>query len=59
MAQWIEWSTHDRKVPGSNLTSDTWVFSSVFNPPSLDLLPRTTVKFKKKFFLINNNNKIK
>ena len=32
------------KVPGSNPTSDTWVFSSIFNPSSLDLLPRTTVK---------------
>ena len=35
VAQWLECSTDDRKVPGSNPTSDTRVFSSVFNPPSL------------------------
>ena len=37
-------STSKTKVPGSNPTSDTLVFSSVFILPSLDLLPRTTVK---------------
>ena len=42
VAQWIECSTNDRKVP--NPTSDTRVFSSVFNPPSLVVVPRTTVK---------------
>ena len=43
VAQWLECSTNDRKVPGSNPTADTRVFSSVFILPSLDLLPRTTV----------------
>ena len=42
VAQWLECSTHDRKVPGSNPTSNTRVFSSVFNPPSVVLVPRTT-----------------
>ena len=28
VAQWLECSTHDRKVPGSNPTADTRVFSS-------------------------------
>ena len=44
VAQWLECSTHDRKVPGSNSAADTWVFLIVFSPPSPVLLPRTTVE---------------
>ena len=47
VSQWLECSTDDRNVPGSNPTAnptaDTRVFSYVFIRPSLDLLPRTTV----------------
>ena len=46
VAQWLECSINDRKVPGSNPTADTRVFSYVFILPSLDLRPRTTVKLK-------------